>query len=407
MQPPAVLSSALTLIAQAPALWPDFAPQRTPLLTFDGTRTWLHHAPDGPAEPGWTQTAGASVWPGRHPALNAHTAVTLPSGLRAAGVLLPDLSLPTAPAPAARVLAATLTHEAFHVYQQATPSVAWETDELAALTYPTGAAVRHARAEETHHLRRALHQADWVTSARRALHWRAQRHAQLSGPHQHCETRMETTEGLAQFVETRFLDERPRLDPVAATRMGLRAWAYHSGAALASLLTRTDAPWHSEMRAGHALADLLERHLGPPLPAPAHEHLRNAAHAAADAHDAELQARLSAFHAQPGPALHLSRAGGLTLTGFDPMNLHVLPGGALLHTRHLQLRAPDMTVETLNHAALVRGPTPLHVDALTLRGLPMPTLHAGRWQVRTPTLTVDLPAAAVQISGDGWSAQLP
>ena len=35
------------------------------------------------------------------------------------------------------------------MYQGQTPSPAWGADELAALTYPAGAEVRHARAEET------------------------------------------------------------------------------------------------------------------------------------------------------------------------------------------------------------------------------------------------------------------
>ncbi|NTY00183.1 hypothetical protein [Deinococcus sp. JMULE3] len=411
MHPPAALTGALTLIARAPDLWPGFAPQRTPLLTFDGTHSWLHHA--GPGEDGWTRVDGAWVWPDRHPALTAHTAVTLPGGLDAAGVLLPDLPLPGDPAQAARTLAATLIHEAFHVYQGATPSPAWPAPELTALTYPAGAEVRHARAEETHWLRLALHarDGDWLTPARHALHWRTERHARMDAEHQSFETRMETTEGLAQYVETRFLGEHPNLDPDAAPQQTPRFWSYRSGAALAHLLDRTGTPWTAGVLAGRPLADLLTDLLtgqvGSPLPAPPHPQLQRAAQAAADAHDADLRARLEAFHAQPGPTLHLSSAAGLRLGGFDPMNLHPVEPGTFLHARHVQVRGPGAQLLTVGHPALTRGPDLFRVQEITLRALPTPHHEAGRWRVHTPTLTLDLPADAVQVTPDGWSVRLP
>ncbi|WP_155299171.1 hypothetical protein [Deinococcus kurensis] len=408
MPPPAALSGALHLIERAPRLWPGFMPGHTPLLTFDGRRSWLHHAPDAPPEPGWTRAAGGWVWPGRHPALTAHTAVILPGGLGAAGVLLPDLALPADPAQAARTLAATLIHEAFHVYQGATPSPAWPAPELSALTYPAGAEVRHARAEETHWLRLALRAGDgaWMTPARHALHWRARRHARLHADHGQFETRMETTEGLAYYVETRFLVDSPDLDPQAATRQTPRGWSYRSGAALAHLLERTGTPWPAEVLAGRALADLLTGQVGAPRPAAPHPALKRAAQTAADAHQADVQARLDAFHAQPGPALHLSSPGGLRLSGFDPMNLHLVGDGALLHARHVGLRGPGADLLTVGHPVLTRGPTLFRVNEVTLRGLPAPAVHEGRWRIHTPTLTLDLPAETVRSTPDGWSVRL-
>ncbi|GGR87837.1 hypothetical protein [Deinococcus sedimenti] len=407
MHPTAILRDALPLIAQRPHLWPGFTPERTPLLTFDGTHTWLHHA--DPGSDGWTQVDGAWVWPGRHPALSAHTAVTLPGGLIAAGVLLPDLPLPTEPAQAARTLAATLIHEAFHVYQGATPSPAWPALELAALTYPADADIRHARAEETHWLRLALHagDGDWITPARHALHWRTQRHARLNADHRTFETRMETTEGLAQYVETRFLGDHPDLDPDAAPQQTPRFWSYRSGAALAHLLDRTGTPWPAEVLAGRPLADLLTGQVGSPLPAAPHPQRQRAAQAAADAHHADQRARLEAFHAQPGPTLHLSSAGGLRLGGFDPMNLHPVEPGTFLHARHVQVRGPGAQVLTVGHPALTRGPDLFSVQEVTLRDLPTPHREDGRWLVHTPTLTIDLPADAVQVTPDGWSVRLP
>ncbi|GAA0503818.1 hypothetical protein [Deinococcus depolymerans] len=408
MQPPATLSAALRLIAQAPALWPGFHPQRTPLLTFDGTHTWLHQCAPPPG-PGWTAQPDGWSWPGRHPDLNANTALPLGDGRWAAGVLLPSLGEPDA-----RTLAAILIHEAFHAYQHATPSVAWEVSELDALTYPAHPAVLHARAEETHCLRRALHEPDWLTPARQALSWRAQRHALLTVAQRTFETRMETREGLATYVETRFLQQFPALDPAAAPGLGPRRWAYVSGAALAHLLDRRDphgpSPWPQAALTGQSLADLLLERTGTPLPAAPHADLQAAAREAAATHAAQLQAQLDAFQAQPGPRLHLR--GALRVCSFDPMNLHPLPGGDLLHARQLQLRrdGPDhlrAQLGTFGHPARTGGPSLSHVQEVTLRGLPAPTVQGDRWQVRTPSLTVDLPADAVSPDADGWTARWP
>lgn len=408
MQPPATLSAALALIAQAPDLWPGFHPQRTPLMTFDGTHTWLHQLtgppPDPLAGPDWTAHPDGWGWPGRWPDLNANTALPLGNGQWAAGVLLPSLGEPDA-----RTLAATLIHEAFHVYQHATPSVAWEVNELDALTYPACTPVLHARAEETRCLRRALHEPDWITPARQALFWRAQRHALLTDAQRTFETRMETREGLATYVETRFLQQLPALAAAAAPGLGPRLWAYVSGAALAHLLDRHDPQrrWPQAVLTGQPLTGLLLERTDPPLPAAPHADLHAAAQEAAATHAAQLQARLETFEAQPGLRLHLS--GALRVCGFDPMNLHVLPGGDLLHARHVQLRGPgpDDQLGTFGHPARTGGPTLSHVQEVTLRGLPHPTVQGGRWQIRTPGLTVDLPADTVHPDADGWTARLP
>lgn len=409
MQPPATLSAALARVAQAPALWPDFTPQRTPLLTFDGAHTWLHQSSGPPPGHGWTAQAPGWRWPGRHPDLNANTALPLEDGRWAAGVLLPSLGEPDA-----RTLAAILVHEAFHVYQHVTPSAAWEVNELDALTYPAHADILHARAEETRCLRRALHEPDWTAPARQALFWRGQRHALLTDTQRTFEARMETREGLATYVETRFLRQFPALAAAAAPGLGPRRWAYGSGAALAHLLDR-HAPdrqplWQQAVLDGQPLADLLLERTGPPRPAAPHPDLQAAAQQAAATHAAQLQAQLDAFQAQPGPRLHLR--GALRVCGFDPMNLHVLPGGDLLHARHVQLRGagPDdlhAQLGTFGHPARTRGPTLPHVQEVTLRALPHPTVQEGRWQIRTPGLTVDLPADAVHPDAEGWTARLP
>jgi len=192
----------------------------------------------------------------------------------------------------------------------------------------------------------------------------------------------------------------------AAPRQTTRFWSYRSGAALAHLLDRTGTPWTGGVLAGHPLADLLTGQVGSAPPAAPHPDLEGAAQAVAGAHDADLSARLAAFHAQPGPALLLSSPSGLRLGGFDPMNLHAVGRGTFLHARHVQVLGPDAELLTVGHSVLTRGPDLFSVQEVTLRGLPAPTVHGGRWRIRTPTLTVDLPGDAVQVMPDGWSVRL-
>ena len=102
----------------------------------------------------------------------------------------------------------------------------------------------------------------------------------------------------------------------------------------------------------------------------------------------------------------LSSPGGLRLSGFDPMNLYPVGDGAMLHARHVGLRGPGADLLTVGHPVLTRGPDLFDVHEVTLRGLPAPTVHGGRWRIRTPTLTVNLPAETVRSTPDGWSVRL-
>ncbi|WP_119674691.1 hypothetical protein [Deinococcus sp. RM] len=88
------------------------------------------------------------------------------------------------------------------------------------------------------------------------------------------------------------------------------------------------------------------------------------------------------------------------------MNLHAVGPGTFLHARHVQVRGPDAELLTVGHPVLKRGPDLCDVHEVTLRGLPAPTVHGGRWRIRTPTLTLDLPGDVVQVTLDGWSIRL-
>ncbi|WP_309572375.1 hypothetical protein, partial [Deinococcus sp.] len=361
MLPPADVSRAIHLVRQlpdqSPALWPGFEPNGIPLLVYDGEWTWLDGA--APQEPGWIPEGACWRRSGRHPALTAHTAVTLPGGTVAAGVLLPLLGTVNA-----AKLASILVHEAFHVYQGANPSVAWAADELAALTYPAADAdVLHARAEETRGLAQALAGEGWVEAAWHALHWRQLRHARLGEDHTLFETRMETTEGLAHYVESRFLDVFPHLNAEQAAAQTAWAWAYGSGAALAHLLDHTSKNWQAEVLMGTPLHELLAARFGPPLTSPLPTpSLRLAAQEAAQAHAERLRMLKDAFHAQGGQRLTLDCASRLTVAGFDPLNLHALESGCVLHTRFLKVYDEGLSALTMTGGmALAHGNGPLNV----------------------------------------------
>lgn len=376
-------------------LWLDFAPSATPMLLFDGTTTFLTGAV--PQGAGWARTVHGWRWEGQHPALVANTCTDVEPGLRAAGVLLPSLGATEAPA-----LAALLVHEAFHVWQQAHPSPAWNANELAALSYPDTVEVLHARAEEAHWLAEALLEPGGPAMGH-ALFWRAQRFAALEEDQRQLERRLETLEGLAQPVEQRFLGQRPALTPDLALRSTVRAWAYHSGAALAHLLSGDD--WKTAVTAGEPLDTLLAREHAarPAVPQAA---LRDQAAWHASQRQQDKHRQLQAFQAAQGVRLQVSCEDGLVVQGFDPMNVTPLTPGRWLHHRFLALSHPSGQVEIRHGLALTEGPSVLRATRLEIVGLPQPLEHRGRWQVQAATHRIDLPAESVRAMPDGFDAAL-
>lgn len=393
--PPLFLQAHALIAASDAPLWLDFAPSRIPLLLFDGTATFLTGAE--PQDARWTRTDQGWQWPGQHPALVANTSVEVEPGLRAAGVILPSLGAVEAPA-----LAALLVHEAFHVWQQAHPSPAWNANELVALNYPDTVEVLHARAEEAHWLAEAL-KAPHGAAAGHALYWRGQRHQALPEEHRQLERRMETLEGLAQYVEHQFLGQRPQVTPDLALRSSVRAWAYHSGAALAHLLSGDD--WQTAVMGGESLDALLAREHAV-RPVNRHPDLWNQAarHAAHRQQDRDRQ--LQEFHAVQGVRLKVRCEEGLVVKGFDPLNVIQLTPGRWLHRRFLALHHPAGRVEIRHGQALTEGPSLLHVTRLEVVGLP-PALEAGdRWRVEAATHRIDLPAESVRTMPGGFNVTL-
>lgn len=392
--PPLVVQAHALMAGFSGALWLDFTPSQVPLLVFDGVSTFLIGAE--PQDPRWAPAALGWQWRGQHPALVANTCVEVEPGLLAAGVLLPSLG---AVGPAG--LAALLVHEAFHVWQRTHPSPAWAADELAVLTFPDTAEVLHTRAEEAHWLGEAVLNPSG-TAAGHALYWRAQRDQVLPEEHQQLERRMETLEGLAQYVEQRFLGLRPHVTPDLALRSSARAWAYHSGAALAHLLSGDD--WPAAVMAGESLDALLTRE-HPARSAPVHPALHHQAVRAAAQRQADKDGELQAFHALPGVRLRVRCDDGL-VQGFDPMNVIPLAPGRWLHGRFLALGHPSGQIEVRDGQALTEGPSLFRVTRLELVGVPRPQEEALRWKVDTDAHRIDLPAGSVQAMPGGFEVTL-
>ena len=394
-----LVRAAFDRVRRAPGdLWPDFTPASTPLLVSDGNDTHLSGAV--PEEPGWLPQGQDWRWPGRHPALVASTAVTLPGGVVAAGVLLPG------GVDDADALAAILVHEAFHVYQLAHDSPAWEADELAAVAAPAPAAeTLHAHAEEAQALGRALAAPDWQAEARRALAWRAVWTARRPAWLTRYIRGIESVEGLAEYVELRFAGRFPELDGARAARLPTRERAYHSGSALALLLHRSGPGWEQGLLAGRPLDALLAERLGRadkrPAPDPA---LERAARDAAGEHAARLTELERAFSALPGPRLTLAGAGWRRL-GFDPSNVAVLPGERLLHTRYLKAGCGAAELEVVGAQVLAHGPDPLAPTRLEVAGLSaeaQPAQGGDSWTLEAGAVRVRAPLAEVCAVADGW-----
>ncbi len=188
--------------------------------------------------------------------------------------------------------------------------------------------------------------------------------------------------------------------------MTVREWPYRSGAALAGLLCRGADGWQAEIMEGKPLDEVLAGRIGQPKSRPpASPSLRDAATQAAQAHAHALERLRQNFDARPGPRLRL-RGTGIRVTGFDPLNVHVLPGEQVLHTRYLRVEVPDGALEVLGGQALAAGEDLLRPVGLTVADVPETTVTCGRWNSHSPHLRTDLPAANLQVTPDGWELWL-
>ena len=418
MDAPAVMHEFDRMAAKM--LWPNFAPQRTPIAIFDGTRTWLFRHPAPPPE--FVPVAdhdSVRTMDGRYSEVTANTSTNI------GGVLTATLSNTGTTAPLRRQ-AALVIHEAFHVYQrQHHPE--WSANEADLFLYPVdNAETLQMRRLESEALRRALSSAEQSQCwARAALDARAARFAKLPSSAVEYERRTELNEGLAQYVEDRAAGET-RADLLPAGEFApdqIRLRAYSTGEALGLLLDRFDPPqsatqqdpgrffgnWRDELDGGKGqfLDQILERRLSGAKACEFYAPEKKAALQRAQADVGQLQKQreqaLRDFHAQPGWRVVVESAGaGFGIQGFDPLNVSLVGSGLVLHRRYLKAGGNGATLEIIGGRALTEaaGSHPMFsgIRRITFAGLNAPptiTEKDAGVSVSAPGLKADFAKATV------------
>ncbi len=406
--------SAFLRIAAAP-LWPGFEPGKTPVGIYDGKATWLFGHPRPPeafAEP--ADGAPGRVCPGQHEAVRANSSAEI-GGVAVATVLLAPDERRTADE-----MASVAVHEAFHVYQNR-EHPGWTADEGALMTYPTGdPLLLMMRRCESEALRRALSAdgaegAGWIAEA---MSWRGKRFDRLGEPERAVERGLELREGLAQYVERKSLG---RLNDTSLPQdefppEALRKRCYDVGQALAVLLDRQQPGWQEGFNASPspvldlALKETVSRAGSAPRALPPEVVLEITRRAARDA-----AARVTAlalehdeFLARRGWTIRVVVEPGaepLWPQAFDPMNLTVLGGGAMLHTRWLRLGNRSGSLEVLNRSALTlpAGDHPLFngVREVVISGLPSEPIIIGEKEASFDAEGISLRFNRIMIERDG------
>ena len=193
-------------IATANGLWPGFDPRNTPLLLYDGQRTFLFNYPN-PVHGFETIPCrgGVLACAGLHPAARANTSIEL-NGVRVAVVMLPLL-----PKTDTQRAAVVVIHEMYHVFQLS-HHARWAVNDLELLTYPRGdTAILSLRQMEDEALGRALSARDTSEAAGWAycaFGLRDERMAMLPTDAASYERGLEKLEGLAHYVQVRALMTR-------------------------------------------------------------------------------------------------------------------------------------------------------------------------------------------------------
>lgn len=396
-RPLVLFEQALSLITSR-SLWPQFHPENTPYIVFDGQNTALYHTP--PPSHAWIRDANRLVFRGRHSSVTANTATVLENGVVAASLMLSDL--PSDP----KMLAALAVHEAFHVFQQLNPSPVWESNELDAFTYPNdNEDVLALALMEDEALTRALQDRhDWQTPAGEALEWRRRRQILLQSHHLNYERAMERIEGLAHYVEVSFLGHSPRVE---WNVLKVRQRAYGVGAAWAVLLDRTGLEWKLNLaQPSMSLDEVLAQRLAPH---PVGE-VPRAVHQRANECAMQIQRRrvqeVAAFEAQGGESVCIRASSKLWLRGFDPMNVTVLSGGQLLHRRYLRFGNAEVEGEIMGRACLsFSSSEPLlasGIDEIRVLGLEEVQVTEDGRQLEAPGMRVRLKQGRWCHEGGEW-----
>jgi hypothetical protein len=357
--------------------WPGFDPASIPLAIFDGDTTWLSGHPRPPTDTFRITIGGLAAMPGRHPLVKANSSVEL-GGVMTATLLLDR----TRPDTAAR-WAATLMHEAFHVFQR-TRHKDWTANEAEFFTYPVEQEVpQRLQRLETEAWRRASSGQQSGCWARTALQYRQLRFAVLPVEAAAYERGTELNEGLATYVELR-AEARDSL-PFPAEGFapeGVRLRGYTVGPAIGRLLDRFEPNWRERLEHGptRSLDELLTAALG------AGERCR---FRPAEEDSVRLLARSDvrqvgvtrgrlrdSLLSAPGWRIEVvaDSTAPLWAERFDPWNLVSLGNGVVVHRRFLRLIKDGLEIEVLDHTALTEaaGSHPLFngVRRLVVSGIP-------------------------------------
>ena len=339
-------------------LWPGFEPCRTPLVIFDGARTWFVRHPSPPADFAVvSERPDTRLFEGRHPSVRANTSVEV-AGTAAASAILEGRSGDPVR------LAALLIHETFHVFQ-GRKHPGWSPNEGDLFLYPADdTAALALRRLESAALRRGVEAGDRAGAAAwaaRALEFRRERFALLPSFASGYERAAEMKEGLARYVQKLSDPAAPLFPEDEFPAAAVRDRAYASGAALALLLDRTDPGWKErvEEKDSVTLEDLLARAIAGQAPEAfasteiESERRRAAADAAAGA--AKRAGLRRDFLGGKRWKLVIETEEPLQALNFDPLNVERLSAGEVLHTRFVKLGNSSGTVEVLGRRCLTES----------------------------------------------------
>lgn len=361
------------ILAATLDVWPGLDLERIPVAIYDGQRTILREHPSPPKE--FVARGGVYAFDGRHPAVAGNSSVAI-GGVETATIIARN------PTPG------LIAHERFHVHQR-TKHPAWSANEVDLFLYPVDDAEAAAlQKREWTALREALN--GDVNAARLALELRRQRFVKIGASAAKYERDSELSEGLATYVQHR-VDGTPvvlrefRPDQI-------RERVYDSGLALAALLDCYDPRWREALEAGdpRSLDELLAAVLTPAT---------NVDDEVRAIRDARAQRKRDFLNAG-GWTVIIEAAEPFFPSRFDPLNVHIVASGEILHTRYLQLSGKAGTLEVYDRAVLTEaaGAHPLFngVKRIVLTGFTTkPELKDGK--VRAEGLTADVVGAIVEI----------
>jgi hypothetical protein len=364
-------------------LWPGFDPREIPVAIWDGESTWLFRHPEPPE--GFTESGEAGVWrfAGRHPQVTANSAVEI-GGVWTATLIEPP------PSATVRASAATLVHEAFHVWQRKNHPV-WVANEVELFTYPADDSdlltLRRMESEAMRHALAAVEIEEAACWARVTLVFREKRFAMLPAGSVSYERQTELNEGLARYVEHRATGEGAE-DVLPAKEFRpeeIRRRAYDTGTALAVLLDRFSPSWRSSLTAtdkvslDELLVTALEHHASHHflcgLSADQRASIAERAFGdGRDLHARRAEQKRSVLE-RPGWTVIVDASGTpLFPQSFDPLNVQLLAPDEVLHGRLLTLGNQKGTIEVIGRSSVTyaAGAHPLFngVARIAISGLP-------------------------------------